>query len=87
VSTTGLGEKHMVLLTSKEIASLMTYKGLSVQEAADNAMNVQLKALGGSGGAIALDKNGNFATPYTENGMYRGWVRADGVIEVRIYDQ
>ena len=87
VSTTGLGEKHMVLLTSKEIASLMKYKGLSVQEAADNAMKVQLKALGGSGGAIALDKNGNFATPYTENGMYRGWVRADGVIEVRIYDK
>ena len=87
VSTTGLGEKHMVLLTAKEIASLMKYKGLSVQEAADNALKVQLVALGGSGGAIALDKNGNFATPYTENGMYRGWVRADGVIEVRIYDK
>ena len=87
VSTTGLGEKHMVLLTSKEIASLMKYRGLSVQEAADDALKVQLKALGGSGGAIALDKNGNFATPYTENGMYRGWVRADGVIEVRIYDR
>jgi beta-aspartyl-peptidase (threonine type) len=87
VSTTGLGEKHMVLLTSKEIASLMKYRGLSVQEAADNALKVQLVALGGSGGAIALDKNGSFATPYTETGMYRGWVRADGVIEVRIYDR
>jgi L-asparaginase / beta-aspartyl-peptidase len=87
VSTTGLGEKHMVLLTSKEIASLMKYRGLSVQEAADDALKVQLVALGGSGGAIALDKNGNFATPYTDTGMYRGWVRADGVIEVRIYDR
>ena len=77
----------MVLLTSKEIASLMKCRGLSVQEAADNALKVQLVALGGSGGAIALDKNGNFATPYTETGMYRGWVRADGVIEVRIYDR
>ena len=37
------------------------------------------------GGAIALDKNGNFATPFTDNVMYRGWVREDGVIEVRIY--
>ena len=87
VSTTGLGEKHMVLLTSKEISSLMKYKGMSVQEAADNALKTQLVALGGSGGVIALDKNGNFATPYTENGMYRGWVRADGVIEVRIDDR
>ena len=63
VSTTGLGEKHMVLLTSKEIASLMKYRGMSVQDAADNALKVQLVGLGGSGGAIALDKNGNFATP------------------------
>jgi L-asparaginase / beta-aspartyl-peptidase len=87
VSTTGLGEKHMVLLTAKEIASLMAYKGMSVQEAADYALKTELVALGGSGGAIALDKNGNFATPYTETGMYRGWVRSDGVIEVRIYER
>jgi beta-aspartyl-peptidase (threonine type) len=87
VSTTGLGEKHMVLLTAKEIASLMSYRGMSVQEAADHALKKELVELGGSGGAIALDKNGNFATPYTENGMYRGWVRGDGVIEVRIYER
>jgi beta-aspartyl-peptidase (threonine type) len=47
----------------------------------------ELVDLGGSGGAIALDKNGNFATPYTEDGMYRGRVRGDGVIEVRIYER
>lgn len=87
VSTTGLGEKHMVLLTGKEIASLMSYRGMAVQEAADYALKKELVDLGGSGGAIALDKNGNFATPYTENGMYRGWVRGDGVIEVRIYER
>jgi beta-aspartyl-peptidase (threonine type) len=87
VSTTGLGEKHMVLLTSKEIASLMAYKGMSVQEAADYALKTELVGLGGSGGAIALDKHGNFATPYTETGMYRGWVREDGVVEVRIYER
>jgi beta-aspartyl-peptidase (threonine type) len=87
VSTTGLGEKHMVLLTGKEIATLMAYKGMSVQEAADHAIKKELVALGGSGGAIAVDKAGNIATPYTESGMYRGWVREDGVFEVRIYDR
>jgi isoaspartyl peptidase/L-asparaginase-like protein (Ntn-hydrolase superfamily) len=51
------------------------------------AGGVAVVALGGSGGAIALDKNGNFAMPYTDNGMYRGWVRADGVIEVCIHDK
>lgn len=87
VSTTGLGEKHMVLLTAKEIASLMQYRGMSVGEAADDAVKRQLVALGGGGGAIAMDAQGNVATPYTGEGMYRGWVREDGVIEVRIYER
>ena len=77
----------MVLLTSKEIASLMAYKGMSVQDAADYALKTELVGLGGAGGAIALDKHGNFATPYTDTGMYRGWVREDGVVEVRIYER
>ncbi len=87
VSTTGLGEKHMVLLTAKEIASLMAYRGMSVEAAAANAVKEQLVALGGGGGAIAMDKDGNIAMPYTGQGMYRGWVREDGRIEVRIYDR
>ncbi len=87
VSTTGLGEKHMVLLTAKEISSLMKYRGMSVEEAANDAVKNQLVALGGGGGAIVLDSKGNIAMPYTGNGMYRGWVREDGSIEVRVYEQ
>jgi beta-aspartyl-peptidase (threonine type) len=87
VSTTGLGEIQMVLLTAKEIASLMAYRGMSVEEAADNAVKEQLVALGGGGGAIVLDADGNIAMPYTGQGMYRGWVREDGAIHVRIHEQ
>jgi hypothetical protein len=61
---------------------VLTYEGTH-----DYALKKELVDLGGSGGAIALDKNGNFATPRTEKGMYRGWVRGDGVIEVRIYER
>jgi beta-aspartyl-peptidase (threonine type) len=87
VSTTGLGERHMVLLTAKEISSLMRYRGMSVEEAAENAVKVQLVSIGGSGGAIAMDSEGNVAMPFTGDGMYRGWVREDGRIEVRIFDR
>ena len=87
VSTTGLGEKHMVLLTAKEISSLIQYRGMSVEAAAENALKVQLVALGGAGGVIAMDPEGNIATPYTGDGMYRGWVRQDGRIEVRIFER
>lgn len=87
VSTTGLGEKHMVLLTAKEISSLMAYKGMSVEEAANHTVKEQLVELGGGGGAIVVDSKGNLAMPYTRNGMYRGWVRQDGVTEVRIAER
>ncbi|MGH7694594.1 MAG: isoaspartyl peptidase/L-asparaginase family protein [Gemmatimonadaceae bacterium] len=87
VSTTGLGEYQMVLLTAKEISSLMQYRGMSLSDAADNAVKVQLVQLGGGGGAVAIDKAGNIATPFTGDGMYRGWVRQDGKIEVRIFDR
>ena len=87
VSTTGLGEYQMVLLTAKEISALMQYRGMSVTEAADHAVKVLLVQLGGGGGAVAIDKAGKIAMPFTGDGMYRGWVRADGKIEVRIHDR
>jgi len=35
-------------------------------------------ALGGDGGAIALDRDGNIAMPFNTSGMYRAWIRPDG---------
>ena len=32
-------------------------------------------ALGGDGGAIALDRDGNIAMPFNTSGMYRGWMQ------------
>jgi beta-aspartyl-peptidase (threonine type) len=87
VSTTGLGEFQMVLLTAKEISSLVQYRGMSVTDAAENAVKVQLVQLGGSGGAVAMDRSGKIAMPFTGDGMYRGWVREDGKIDVRIFDK
>ena len=77
----------MVLLTAKEISSLIQYRGMSVQEATDNAVKVQLVKLGGGGGAIAMDPTGNIAMTFTGAGMYRGWVKEAEQIEVRIFDQ
>jgi len=41
--------------------------------------------LGGTGGLIAIDKEGNFAMPFNTSGMYRGKVGPDGKISVQIY--
>ena len=86
VSTTGLGEKHMVLLTAKEISSLIDHKGIPLTDAVEDVILNQLVRIGGEGGAISIDKNGNMAWAYTSNGMYRGYVKPDGKIIVKIYE-
>jgi len=85
VSTTGLGEFHMRLLTAREIPVLMTYKNMSVQAATDEVMLRRLVKFGGGGGAIAIDRQGNIAAQFTGNGMYRGYVKSDGKTVVQIY--
>jgi len=86
VSATGAGEFFIRWTVSYDIAALMKYRGLSVQEAADQVVNKTLKAVpGAEGGVIALDRNGNFATPFNSEGMYRGWIGVDGVPHVEIY--
>ena len=87
VSTTGLGEKHMTILSAKEIASLMEYKRMSLEEAANHVILEELVEIGGSGGAVAMDKEGHIAMPYTSNGMYRGSVYENGNIVVQIFDE
>ncbi|PGH37368.1 MAG: hypothetical protein CRN43_21570 [Candidatus Nephrothrix sp. EaCA] len=41
--------------------------------------------LGGDGGLIALDKEGNITMPFNTEGMYRGSITKDGKIEILIY--
>jgi L-asparaginase / beta-aspartyl-peptidase len=85
VSGTGHGEFFIRWTVAHDIAALMKYRGMTVQQAADEVINKKLKAVGGEGGVIALDAKGNFAMPFNSEGMYRGWIGADGVPHVLIY--
>src|SRR5437870_5199713 len=82
VSGTGHGEFFIRWTVAYDIAALMKYKGLTVDQAANEVVNKKLKAAGGEGGVIALDRNGNFSMPFNSEGMYRGWIGADGVPHV-----
>jgi beta-aspartyl-peptidase (threonine type) len=55
-----------------------------LQEAAQAALEA-VKELGGTGGLIAIDKNGDIALPFNTNGMYRGYVDPNGKFVVEIY--
>jgi len=85
VSCTGTGEFFIRWTVAHEIASLVKYKGMTVQEAGDDVIHRQLDPVKGDGGAIILDRKGNYAMPFNTEGMYRGWIADDGVPHVLIY--
>lgn len=85
ISCTGWGEFFIRCVVAKSVSDLMEYKGLSVQDASQELVMKQVPALGGDGGLIAVDKDGNIAMPFSTEGMYRGYVKQNGRIEVFIY--
>jgi beta-aspartyl-peptidase (threonine type) len=87
VSCTGHGEYFIRYTVSRDIALLMEYKGLSVQEAADEVIRRKLKTAGGEGAAIALDPKGNFAMSHNTEGLYRGYITSDGKLTVMLYEK
>lgn len=84
VSCTGDGEYFIREAVAHEVSALMDYKHLPVEKAAAEAIE-KVGKIGGTGGLIALDRQGNFAMPFNTSGMYRGTVDADGKITVEIY--
>jgi beta-aspartyl-peptidase (threonine type) len=87
VSCTGHGEFFIRYSVSHDISALIEYKGRDVQKAADEVIRGKLKAVEGEGAAIVLDAKGNFAMSYNTEGLYRGYVTADGKITVLLYDK
>lgn len=86
VSCTGWGEFYIRNVVAYDLSALIAYKGLSVEEAGKTVI-AKVDAMGGDGGLIALDKDGNAALPFNTEGMYRGTVTADGKIEIHIYKE
>jgi L-asparaginase / beta-aspartyl-peptidase len=73
VSGTGHGEYFMLGLTAYDVAARMKYKGLSLEAAARETIE-RLTSIGGEGGLIAVDVQGNITLPFNSDGMYRASV-------------
>lgn len=85
VSCTGTGETFMRTLAAYDVAAMMEYGGLSLPDAASRVVMDKITALGGSGGLIAIDGQGNIALPFNSEGMYRGYGYVDDEPVVAIY--
>jgi len=85
VSCTGHGEFFIRAVVAYDVSALIEYKGLTVDQAANEVVMKKLKAMGGEGGLIAMDVKGNITMPFNTSGMYRGYMKSDGKTEVLIY--
>ena len=85
VSGTGWGEFYIRAAVAHDICARVAYRGDALALAAEDVVDKIVPALGGDGGAIALDKAGNIAMPFNTSGMYRAWIKPDGSRGVAIY--
>lgn len=87
VSSTGWGEFFIRAMVAHDISALMDYKGMSLDEAAQEVIQEKVPELGGDGGIIAVDKNGNMVMEFNTSGMYRASMNDKGELYIGIYNE
>lgn len=87
VSSTGWGEYFIRAVVAYDISALMEYKGMTLQEAATEVIQKKVPALGGDGGIVAIDKEGNVAMEFNTTGMYRATMNSKGELIIKIYKE
>lgn len=85
ISCTGHGEMFIRAVAAYSVSALMEFKGLSLQQACEQVVHHKLVELGGEGGMIGVDNQGNPAMVFNSAGMYRGYRSSDGSSELAIY--
>jgi beta-aspartyl-peptidase (threonine type) len=87
VSGTGHGEVFIRFAAAQEISARMRLAGQSLEQAARGVVMDVLPPNDGSGGVIAVDKDGNYSLPFNCAGMYRGVVTQHGALRTAIYEE
>ena len=83
ISCTGTGEEFIRHAVARSVTARMTLAGQSLDQAAHAVIHDVLKK--GDGGLIAVDRDGNIATPFNSTGMYRGMANSSGRFEVAVF--
>lgn len=85
ISATGHGEFFIRNVVAYDVAALMKYKGMSIEEASEEVIMNKLKSIGGSGGIIGLDAQGNTIMTFNSDGMFRGKLSSNSEMVLGIY--
>jgi len=86
VSATGHGEFFIRYAVAHEIAARIAHARQPLAAAAEAVVS-KLGQVGGSGGVVAVGRDGSVALPFNCAGMYRGYVQDDGIVYTAIYDE
>jgi L-asparaginase / beta-aspartyl-peptidase len=85
VSATGHGEVFIRSAVAHDICARMRFGGRSVAAAAREVVLAELPALGGEGGVIAIDAQGEIAIEFNSEGMFRASRKAGAEACIAIY--
>jgi beta-aspartyl-peptidase (threonine type) len=85
VSATGSGEYFIRLGVAREVCNLVAFKGMSLQQAADQVIHLELEVLHGDGGVIAITPDGQMVWSFNTPGMFRARQTEGGPVEIKIY--
>ncbi|KPI86775.1 putative asparaginase [Leptomonas seymouri] len=84
ISATGHGEYFIRFAVAHEVDARMRLCHESLAKATADVIK-EVGEMGGSGGLIAVDAEGNVALPLNCSGMYRAWMGRDGVVHTAIF--
>jgi len=85
VSATGHGEYFIRCVVAHDICARIVYKGIGLQQAADEVVMEKLKEMQADGGIVAVDPEANIVFSFNSKGMYRAAIHKNGDLEVRIF--
>ncbi|MND91571.1 Isoaspartyl peptidase precursor [compost metagenome] len=83
VSCTGQGE-YFIRVAAAARTAFGVAAGQSLADAAQATID-RIGGLGGDGGLIALDREGNIVAPFNSQGMKRAWLTTDGEVGVEVF--
>ena len=75
----------MDVAAAHDVCARMAYGGASLEAATHAVVHEALPAVQGTGGLIAVDRQGNVCLPFNTEGMYRGLARVGQAPESFIY--
>jgi beta-aspartyl-peptidase (threonine type) len=71
VSATGHGEYFIRYNVAADICARVEYQGKTIEQAGNEVIHDVLMPVGGTGGVIIIDTQGNMSLPFNTKGMYR----------------